>query len=94
MMKSLENSKNRITKDRIDENLSHLEITEIMLVYCNVVNNSYQKILRVLYIFVPNEIFDQFLELNAFVPNKSFDQFLEISLTNSIFLKTFISGFS
>ena len=78
-MKSLENSKSRITKDKIDENSSHLEITEIILVYCNVVNNSSQKVLRVFYIFVPNEFFDQFLE---------------ISLTNSIFLKAFISGFS
>ena len=78
-MKSLENSKNRITKDKIDENSSHLEITEIILVYCNVVNNSSQKVLRVFYIFVPNEFFDQFLE---------------ISITNSIFLKVFISGFS
>ena len=78
-MKSLENSKNRITKDKIDENSSHLEITEIILVYCNVVNNSSQKVLRVFYVFVPNEFFDQFLE---------------ISITNSIFLKAFISGFS
>ena len=74
-MKLLGSSKNKTTKDESDENLSHLVITKMILVECNVVNNSYLKKLRVLY---------------TFVQNKSFDQFLEISLTSTIFLKTFI----
>ena len=49
-----------------------------MLVQCNIVNNSYQQDLRVLY---------------TSVPNKSFGSLLEISPKNKIFLKTFNSEF-
>ena len=48
----------------------HLEITEVVLVHCNIVNNNYQQNLRVLY---------------TFVPNKSFDKLLDISPANFIF---------
>ena len=51
----------------------HLEITEVVLVHCNVVNNEYQQDSRVLY---------------KFVSNKPFGSLLEISPTNRIFLKT------
>ena len=59
--------------------MSHLEITEVMLVHCNIVNNNYQQDSRVLY---------------KFVPNKSFCQLLNISYKNFIFLKTLNSDFS
>ena len=59
--------------------MSYLEITEVVLIQCNAVNNSYQQNSRVLY---------------TFVPNKTFDQLLEISPENFIFLKTFASKFS
>ena len=45
-MKLLGNIENEITKDKNGENLPHLEITEVVLVYCNIVNkiiNKYQK---------------------------------------------------
>ena len=77
-MKLLGNTKSNITKDKNGENVSYLEITEVVLIHCNVVNNSYQQKSRVLY---------------TFVPNKSFGQLLDISSENFIFLKTFDSEF-
>ena len=77
-MKLLGSTKNKITKDKNGENVLHLEITEVVLVHCNIVNNDYQQDSRVLY---------------TFVPNKPFGSLLEISPTNHIFLKTFNSEF-
>ena len=42
-MKLLGSTKNKITKDKNGENETHLEITEVVLVYCNIVNNNYQQ---------------------------------------------------
>ena len=78
-MKLLESTENKITKDKNGENVPHLEITEVVLVHCNIVNNDYQQNSRVLY---------------TFVPNKSFGSLLEISPTNHIFLKTFNSEYN
>ena len=77
-MKLLGSTKNKITKDKNGENVPHLEITEVILVHCNIVNNDYQQDSRVLY---------------TFVPNKPFGSLLEISPTNLIFLKIFNSEF-
>ena len=76
--KLLGSSKNKITKVKNGENVPHLEITELVLVQCNIVNNGYQQDSRVLY---------------AFVPNKPFGNLLEIAPTNFILLKTFNSQF-
>ena len=38
-----ETVKSKITKDKNGENVHHLEITEVVLVYCNIVSNDYQK---------------------------------------------------
>ena len=46
-MKLLESTENEITKDKNDESLPHLEITEVVLVQCNIVNNDYQQVSRV-----------------------------------------------
>ena len=54
-MKLLGSTKNKITKVENSENVSHLEITEVVLVHCNIVNNDYQRDSRVLYKFVPNK---------------------------------------
>ena len=56
-MKLLEITENKITKDKNGEDVSHLEITKVALVHCNIVNNDYQKDSRVLYTFVPNRFF-------------------------------------
>ena len=58
--------------------MPHLEIKEVVLVHCNIVNKDYQQDSRVLY---------------AFVPNKSFGSLLEISPKNHIFFKTFNSEY-
>ena len=42
-MKLLGSTKNKITKDKNGKNLPHLEITEVALVHCNIVNNDYQQ---------------------------------------------------
>ena len=78
-MKLFGSFKSKITKDKNSENVPHLEITEVVLVHWNIVNNDYQQDSRVLY---------------TFVPNKSFGQLLDISPKNFIFLKTFDSEFS
>ena len=41
-MKLLGSTDNKITKDENDEYVTYLEITEVVLIHCNVVNNSYQ----------------------------------------------------
>ena len=46
-------TKIRITKHKNGDKVPRLEITEVALIHCNVVNNSYQQNLRVLYTFVP-----------------------------------------
>ena len=50
-VKLLSNTKSKITKDENGENAPHLEITEVVLVYCNIVNNYDKQDFRVLYIF-------------------------------------------
>ena len=77
-MKLLVSTENKITKDNNGENVPHLEIKEVVLIHCNIVNNDYQQDSRVLY---------------TFFPNKSFGSSLEISPKNHIFLKTFNSEF-
>ena len=73
-MKLLGSTESKVTKDKNGENVPHLEITELVLVDCDIVNNNYQQDSRVLY---------------TLVPNKPFGILLEISPTNHIFLKTF-----
>ena len=77
-MKLLGSTENKTTKDKNGENVPHLEITEVVLVHCNIVNNDYQQDSRVLY---------------KFIPNKSFGSLLVISPKYHIFLKTFDSEF-
>ena len=77
-MKLLGSTKNKITKDKNGENVLHLEITEVVLIHCNIVINYYQQDSRVLY---------------TFIPNKPFGSLLEISPTNHIFLETFNSKY-
>ena len=72
----------KITKNENGENVLRLEITEVALIHCNVVDNSYQQNSRVWYTFVPHKY------------NKSLSQLLNISPGNFILLKTFDSEFS
>ena len=77
-MKLLGSTESKITKDKNDENVPHLEIVGLLLVHCNLVNNDYQQDSRILY---------------TFVPNKPVGSLLEISPTNHIFLNSFNSEF-
>ena len=56
-------TKSKITKDENVENVSRLEITEVVLIHCNIFNNDYQQDSRVLYAFVPNKSFGQLLAI-------------------------------
>ena len=78
-MKLLASTENKITKDKSSENGPHLEIKEVVLIHCDIINNDYQRDSRVFY---------------TFVPNKPFGSLLEISPTNHIFLKTFNSEYN
>ena len=73
-MKLLGSTKNKITKDKNGENVQHLEITEVVLVNCNIVNNDYQQDSRILY---------------TFISNKPFGSLSGISPRNHTYLKTF-----
>ena len=47
-IKLLGSTKGIITKDNNDENMPHLETTEVVLIHCNIVSNDYQHDLRIL----------------------------------------------
>ena len=64
-MKLFGSTENKITKDKNGENVPHLEITEVVLVHCDIVNNYYQQDSRVLYTFVPNKPFGRLLVISA-----------------------------
>ena len=64
------NTKSKINKDENSERVPRLQITGVVSIQCNIVNNDYQQDSRVAY---------------AFVPNKSFGRLLDISSKNFIF---------
>ena len=76
--KLLGSTESKITEDKDGDIVPHLEIVELVLVHCNLVNNYYQQHSRILY---------------TFVPNKRFGSLLEISPSNHVFLKIFNSEF-
>ena len=78
-MKLLRSTSNIIDADKSSENVPRLENVEVVLVYCNLVNNSYQQASRVLFTFVPNE---------------QYGQLISISPYSLIFLKTMNTEFS
>ena len=59
-MKPPGSTENKITKDKNGEKVPHLEITEVVLVHFNIVNNGS----RVLYTFAPNKPFGSLLEIS------------------------------
>ena len=77
-MRLLGSSKSKVIKDENGEDVPNLEVAEVVLVHCNLVNNDYQQESRILY---------------TFVPNKTFGSLLEISPKNHVFLKSFNSEF-
>ena len=83
-IKLLESTKIKITNDEIHENGLHLEINEVALVHCNIVNNYYQKDSWVLYTDVPNNSFGQLLDISSkhFIPLKSEFSYIEVCFTD------------
>ena len=77
--KLLGSNKSKITKGENGDYVPHLETTEVVLIYHNIVKQNYQQDSRVLF---------------TFAPNKLFGQLLDISPNNFIFLRTFNSEFS
>ena len=61
-MKLLGSTKNKITKDKNGENVLHLEINEVVLVHCIMVNNDYQHDSQVL--FITNKSFGSLLDIS------------------------------
>ena len=77
-MKLFGSTESKITKNKNGENVAHLQITEVVLIHCSIVNNDYQQDSGVLY---------------TLVPNKPFGNLLKISPKNHMFLKTFNSEY-
>ena len=78
-MKLLGSTSNTIDKDKNSETVPILENVEVVLLHCNLINNSYQQHSRVLF---------------TFVPNKQYGQLISISPHSLVFLKTMNTEFS
>ena len=69
-MKLLGSTESKITEDKNGDNVPHLEVVELVLVHCNLLNNEYQQDSKILYTFVPNRPFGSFLEILNFKKSK------------------------
>ena len=78
-MKLLGSTKDTPDADKNSENVPKLKNVEVVLVHCNLVNNSYQQASRVLF---------------TFLPTKQYGQSISISPKSLIFLKTMNPEFS
>ena len=78
-MKLLGSTRDTTDADKNSQKIPKLENVEVVLVHCNLVNNSYQQHSRVLF---------------TFVPNKQYVQLISISPHSLIFLKTMNTEFS
>ena len=78
-MKLLGSTEDITDADKNGENVPRLETAEVVLVHCNLVNDSYQQASRVLF---------------TFVPTKQYGQIISISPHSLVFLKTMNTDFS
>ena len=78
-MTMLGSSSNTIDSNKDEEIVPRLEVVEVVLVHCNLVNNNYQQASRVLF---------------NFVPNKNFGQLIAVAPHSPIMLKTINAEFS
>ena len=67
-MKLLGSSSNTIDSDKDGELVPILEVVEVVLVHCNLVNNSHQQASKVLFTFVPNKQFGQLITITPHLP--------------------------
>ena len=77
-MKLFGSTKKLIYKTKNGENLPSLEVVEIVLIQCNLVDNQYQQKSEVLY---------------TFTPNKSYAYLLNVEPSNVVFMKTYNTAF-
>ena len=63
-MKLLGSTKDIIDSDKNCENVPRLGNVEVVLVHCNLVNNSYQQASSVLFTFVPNKQYGQLISIS------------------------------
>ena len=86
-MQLLGRSKKVIGKNKDGEIVARLEAVEVVLVHCNVVNNSYQQTSKVLFTLVPIKRFGQLITITPYsqtmlkTTNAEFS-FIEIWFTN------------
>ena len=78
-MRLLGSSTNTIDGDKNGELVPKLESVDLVLVHCNLVNNSYQQASKILF---------------TFVPNKKYSQLITVSPETLIMLKTVNTEFS
>ena len=64
----LGSSKKVIHQDKDGELVPKLDVVEVVLVQCNLVNNSYQQASKVLFTFVPNKQFGQLITITPHSP--------------------------
>ena len=83
-MQLLGSSKKVIESNKDDEIVPRLEAVEVVLVHCNLVNNSYQRASKVLFTFVPNKQFGQLITITPQSPTilKTTNSFTEIWFTD------------
>ena len=63
-MRLLGSSADTIDSDKNSELIPKLESVDLVLVHCNLVNNSYQQASKVLFIFVPNKKYGQLITVS------------------------------
>ena len=78
-MQLLRSPKKEIDQDKDVELVPNVEVVDVVLIYCNVVNNTHQQKSRVLF---------------SFVPNKQFGQLITVEPQSLIILKTTSAEFS
>ena len=63
-MKLLGSTSSIIDADKNSENVPRLENVEVVLLHCNLVNNSYQQHSRVLFTFVPTKRYGKLISIS------------------------------
>ena len=60
-------TKKYVDKDKDGEDVPKLESAEVVLMHCNLVNNSYHQASELLFTFVPNEQFCQLITISSYL---------------------------
>ena len=86
-MRLLGSSADTIDGDKNSELVPKLESVDLVLVHCNLVNNSYQEASKILFTFVPNKKYGQSITIlpNSLIMLKAINiefSFIEIWLTD------------